>query len=66
MSRMASPPERKKRLQCVECGAQTVIAHRWRAYRTDVDLEDPPAVAFYCPDCAAAEFGKPLRRNESS
>jgi hypothetical protein len=29
----------------------------WRAYRSDdPELDEPPALAFYCPDCAAREF----------
>lgn len=56
-------PDKTKSLQCVECGAHTVIAHRWRAYRADVEPGDPPAVAFCCPDCARAELGEqPPRR----
>jgi predicted RNA-binding Zn-ribbon protein involved in translation (DUF1610 family) len=31
----------------------------WRAYRfDDPELDEPPALAFYCPACAEAEFGR--------
>jgi len=41
---------------CVECGARWLPAdeERWRTYLTD---DEPPALAFYCPACAAREFG---------
>lgn len=46
-------------LACAECPrVSTVTARGWKAYRTDESLEDAlPAVAFYCPECAKAEFG---------
>ena len=41
----------------------SVTARGWKAYRTDDPLEDdPPAVAFHCPDCSTREFGG-WRRN---
>jgi hypothetical protein len=33
----------------------------WRAFRGDVPGEDPePLLLFYCPICAAREFGSPF------
>lgn len=35
----------------------------WRGYRTDdPELDEPPELAFYCPPCAVAEFGRPAPR----
>jgi hypothetical protein len=48
-------------LQCIECGRlDTDRAGRgWRGYRCDdPDIGEAPAVAFYCPACAASEFGR--------
>jgi hypothetical protein len=49
---------------CTECERSSGARWSgWRAYRTDVyralalDLDEPPALAFYCPDCAEREFG---------
>src|SRR6266516_108065 len=41
--------------QCVECGVVWLPADstRWEAYLTD---DEPPELAFYCPDCAEREF----------
>jgi hypothetical protein len=44
---------------CVECRR---LSDRywsgWRAYRVDdPELDEPPALGFYCPACAEAEFG---------
>jgi hypothetical protein len=30
---------------------------RWRAYLGADDLDEPPEVVFYCPECAEREFG---------
>ena len=40
---------------CVECGAVWLPADeaRWEAYLTD---DEPPELAFYCPECARREF----------
>lgn len=48
-------------LVCVECGREAEgRAVGWRAYREDIPSEgDPPAVAVFCPDCAAREFDMP-------
>jgi hypothetical protein len=42
--------------QCVECEARWLPAdgERWSAYLTD---DEPPELAFYCPDCRDREFG---------
>jgi len=46
-------------VRCTECGSSS--GRRWwgwRAYRTDeLDLGEPPPLAFYCPTCAEREFG---------
>ena len=46
---------------CQECGDVWLPAddRRWRACRSDdpTDENDPPAIAFDCPACAAQEFG---------
>ncbi len=39
-------------LVCVECGAESEDAERWKAYLT---IDDELAV--YCPACAKREFG---------
>lgn len=45
-------------------GRKRVIEHftarGWKAYRVDnPDESESPELAFYCPDCAARELGKP-------
>jgi hypothetical protein len=44
---------------CAECGSQSGPGWvGWRAYRVDdPELDEPPALGFYCPVCAEAEFG---------
>jgi len=44
---------------CQECSQLSDPAWRgWRAYLSDdPELDEPPALAFYCPDCAGREFG---------
>jgi hypothetical protein len=41
--------------RCEECEAAWLPAddNRWRAYLTD---DEPPELAFYCPDCAEPAF----------
>ena len=42
---------------CVECGCLSGLrALGWRGYRTDAEEADEPALAFYCPSCAARAF----------
>ena len=45
---------------CVECGCLSGLRWAgWRAYRTDdPELDEPPALGFYCPACAEREFGR--------
>ena len=42
--------------KCAKCQAVWLPAdeERWRAYLTD---DEPPELAFYCPECARQEFG---------
>lgn len=44
---------------CAECGCSSGLAWAgWRGVRTDeVELGEPPALAFFCPACAEREFG---------
>jgi hypothetical protein len=44
---------------CVECKRTSDQAWtRWRAYRCDdPELDEPPALAFYCPACAGPSSG---------
>src|SRR4051812_31725437 len=49
-------------IDCVECKAisSSPKERGWRGYRyVDAELEVAPALVFYCPRCAAAEFGPP-------
>jgi len=41
--------------RCAECDAAWLPSddERWRAYLTD---DEPPELAFYCPECAEREF----------
>jgi hypothetical protein len=29
---------------------------RWRAYHAGDDLDEPPELVFFCPECAEREF----------
>lgn len=53
-------------LECCECGAlspEEPVAVGWRACRCDdPEVEEEPALAFYCPACAVREFGAPSER----
>ena len=53
-----------KTVECRECGISSgAFWIRWRAYRIDdPELDEPPALAFYCPACSDREVG-PHRRN---
>jgi hypothetical protein len=48
-------------LYCIECGCCSGdLGRGWVATRCDdpsPDAGDSPAIAIYCPPCAAAEFG---------
>jgi hypothetical protein len=33
------------------------VASIWEAYLADLTDDEPPELAFYCPDCASREFG---------
>jgi hypothetical protein len=45
-------------LVCTECPrVSSMTARGWRAYRVDdPEAGDPPALAFYCPECAEEIF----------
>jgi hypothetical protein len=45
-------------LVCMECPrVSSLTARGWRAYRVDdPEQDDPPALAFYCPECAEENF----------
>jgi hypothetical protein len=49
----------ENRAVCVECGCTSDPLWRgWLAYRVDDPETDPnPELGFYCPACAAREFG---------
>jgi hypothetical protein len=49
----------REHVACVECGRRSDAGWiGWRAYRVDdPELAEPPALGFYCPTCAEAEFG---------
>ncbi len=49
-----------KRAICVECGRRSdALWTGWRGYRVDDPETDArPELGFYCPDCAAREFGQ--------
>jgi hypothetical protein len=50
-------PRQVHTLVCVECGCLSGLrAFGWRGYRTDVEEDEEPALAFYCPACAARAF----------
>ena len=45
-------------LVCAECGRSSVEAQGWKAYFADGDdLDEELALVFFCPACAAREFG---------
>jgi hypothetical protein len=46
-------------LACVEClRVSSLSARGWKAFRSDdPETNEPPRLAFYCPDCAGREFG---------
>jgi hypothetical protein len=46
-------------LECAQCDELSgPDASGWRAYRTDEpEMDDLPALAFFCPICVINEFG---------
>ena len=46
---------------CAECKRSSGLYWQgWRAFRTDdPESGEPPALAFYCPECALRDFGPP-------
>lgn len=44
---------------CAECGCLSGLRWAgWRAYRIeDPELDESPALAFFCPTCAECRFG---------
>jgi hypothetical protein len=47
-------------LVCAECGRESENAVGWRALRADdpTDEDERPEIGFFCPACAAREFGR--------
>ncbi len=46
-------------LVCEECRARSnASAVGWRGYLVDRDYDGEDEVVFYCPGCAAREFGE--------
>lgn len=45
-------------LACAECPrVSSASARSWKGYRVDdPETDEPPTLAFYCPDCARREF----------
>jgi len=46
-------------LACAECPRVSgSTARGWTAHRIDdIELDEPPTLAFFCPECARHEFG---------
>jgi len=45
-------------LLCTECGRFGAVAeHGWEGHLVDLDDDGEDEVAFFCPACAAREFG---------
>jgi hypothetical protein len=51
---------RARTVRCAECKSSSGLYWRgWRALRVDdPETDEPPALAFYCPTCAAREFDR--------
>jgi hypothetical protein len=47
-------------VRCAECKSSSGLYWQgWRALRVDdPEIDEPPALAFYCPTCAEREFGR--------
>jgi hypothetical protein len=65
IERRATDRSRQRRLAalplwCAECGRPSPPdAAGWRACRIEeVELGEPPELAFFCPVCAELEFGE--------
>jgi hypothetical protein len=44
-------------LACAECPRVSSISARgWKAYRADLEYDEPPRLVFYCPECARRKF----------
>jgi hypothetical protein len=45
--------------KCAECDTIWLPndPERWRAYVGGDELDEPPELVFYCPECAEQEFG---------
>jgi hypothetical protein len=45
--------------ECVECGRvwRPSDPEHWEAYLAYLTDDEPPELAFYCPECAEREFG---------
>jgi hypothetical protein len=56
------------RLVCVECQRRADSKARgWQAYLVEADLDDDEdEIVFYCPACAAREFGDARERRRSN
>jgi hypothetical protein len=50
-------------LRCANCECTSgLYATGWRGYRIDdADRDEVPAVAFFCPTCSEAAFGRSNR-----
>jgi hypothetical protein len=52
-------------LVCVECGCSDCGSeHGWQGHLVDLDDDGAEEVVFFCPRCAAREFGG-IARDES-
>jgi len=53
---------------CAQCGRSADPSWLgWGCYRIDEpDVDDEPQLAFFCPECAAREFGRPSRFRPAS
>jgi hypothetical protein len=59
--------ERARVVTCACCGCLSGPRWAgWRGYRTDdPELNEPPALAFFCPACAEREFDAPSGRRSA-
>jgi hypothetical protein len=56
--------QKARTVHCIECASSSGLYwHGWGAFRVDdPETGEPPTLAFYCPSCAAREFGLKLKR----